>query len=151
MPAWKYVRYGLEIKLRVIEAARRGDVWEAVAEELGVNYNTARDWVRYHVTHGEPLCALQRGGKRGNKMTPAALEFCWTSCVETRTLRCVSLQTCWSRGWHFGGAANREETCRRRVLHAEATAQGAAIHEHLGEQAEAPRLPYPAAAVSGRW
>ncbi|EGZ20027.1 hypothetical protein PHYSODRAFT_376210, partial [Phytophthora sojae] len=43
-----YVRYGLEIKLRVIEAARRGDVWEAVAEELGVNYNTARDWVRYH-------------------------------------------------------------------------------------------------------
>ncbi|KAG2774599.1 hypothetical protein Pcac1_g14627 [Phytophthora cactorum] len=51
--ASRYNRYALETKLRVLEVARRGGVWEETAEDLGVNYNTARPWVRRHVTHGE--------------------------------------------------------------------------------------------------
>ncbi|KAG2884865.1 hypothetical protein PC129_g23429 [Phytophthora cactorum] len=42
--ASRYNRYALETKLRVLEVARRGGVWEETAEDLGVNYNTARPW-----------------------------------------------------------------------------------------------------------
>ncbi|KAG2981188.1 hypothetical protein PC118_g10773 [Phytophthora cactorum] len=52
MPS-RYNRYALETKLRVLEVAGRNGVWEETAEDLGVNYNTARAWVRRHVTHGE--------------------------------------------------------------------------------------------------
>ncbi|KAE8994959.1 hypothetical protein PR003_g9835 [Phytophthora rubi] len=39
----KYARYTLETKLQIVETARNGGVWEAVAVNLGVKYNTARD------------------------------------------------------------------------------------------------------------
>ncbi|POM65440.1 LOW QUALITY PROTEIN: hypothetical protein PHPALM_18844 [Phytophthora palmivora] len=57
-------------KLRVVETARQGGVWEVVAENLGMKYNTARDWVRRHLVRDEPLLAHPRGGKRSSKMTP---------------------------------------------------------------------------------
>ncbi|KAG6953360.1 hypothetical protein JG688_00012861, partial [Phytophthora aleatoria] len=60
MPS-RYNRYALETTLRVLEVARRGGVWEETAEDLGVNYNTARAWVRRHVTHGEEVRVLPRG------------------------------------------------------------------------------------------
>ncbi|KAG6572761.1 uncharacterized protein IUM83_18720 [Phytophthora cinnamomi] len=62
-------RYAFETKRRVVETARNGGVWEAVAERLGVKINTARDWVRRHVARGEPLTQRLRGGKRATKMT----------------------------------------------------------------------------------
>ncbi|KAG2823777.1 hypothetical protein PC112_g10383 [Phytophthora cactorum] len=40
----RYARYALETKLRVVEVARRGGVWEETAEHLGVNYHTVRAW-----------------------------------------------------------------------------------------------------------
>ncbi|KAG3116390.1 hypothetical protein PI125_g4679 [Phytophthora idaei] len=70
MPS-RYKRYALETKLRVLEVARRGGVWEETAEDLGVNYNTARAWVRRHVTHGEEVRVLPRGGK----VTDSCVQF----------------------------------------------------------------------------
>ncbi|KAG2764559.1 hypothetical protein Pcac1_g23749 [Phytophthora cactorum] len=70
-----YNRYALETKLRVLEVARRGGVWEETAEGLGVNYKTATAWVRRHVTHGEEVRVLPRGGKRGSKVTDFCVQF----------------------------------------------------------------------------
>ncbi|EEY56381.1 uncharacterized protein PITG_09902 [Phytophthora infestans T30-4] len=52
----RYARYALETKLRVLEVARRGGVWEETAEELGVNYNTTRAWVAKHVMTPTSRC-----------------------------------------------------------------------------------------------
>ncbi|RAW36884.1 hypothetical protein PC110_g6817 [Phytophthora cactorum] len=51
----RYARYALETKLRVVEVARRGGVWEETAEHLGVNYHTVRAWVRQHMMHAEDV------------------------------------------------------------------------------------------------
>ncbi|GMF47719.1 unnamed protein product [Phytophthora fragariaefolia] len=71
----RYARYALQTKLRILEVARRGGVWEETAEELGVNYNTARAWVRQHVRRGEAVTTRPRGGKRGGKITDAVVAF----------------------------------------------------------------------------
>ncbi|KAG4044437.1 hypothetical protein PC123_g20123 [Phytophthora cactorum] len=74
MPS-RYNRYALETKLRVLEVARRGGGWEETVEDFGVNYNTARVWVRRHVTHGEEVRVLPRGGKRDGKVTDSCVQF----------------------------------------------------------------------------
>ncbi|KAG3025123.1 hypothetical protein PC120_g6685 [Phytophthora cactorum] len=50
MPS-RYNRYALETKLRVLEVARRGGVWDETAEDLGVNNNTARAWLADALEH----------------------------------------------------------------------------------------------------
>ncbi|KAG3181989.1 hypothetical protein C6341_g6143 [Phytophthora cactorum] len=57
----RYARYALETKLRVVEVARRGGVWEETAEHLGVNYHTVRAWVRQHMMHAEDVRVRPRG------------------------------------------------------------------------------------------
>ncbi|KAG2786134.1 hypothetical protein Pcac1_g4515 [Phytophthora cactorum] len=60
----RYARYALETKLRVVEVARRGGVWEETAEHLGVNYHTVRAWVRQHMMHAEDVRVRPRGASR---------------------------------------------------------------------------------------
>ncbi|KAG4054603.1 hypothetical protein PC123_g10270 [Phytophthora cactorum] len=71
----RYARYALETKLRVVEVARRGGVWEETAEHLGVNYHTVRAWVRQHMMHAEDVACTT---SRCVKVTEACVEF-WLS------------------------------------------------------------------------
>ncbi|KAG6619072.1 uncharacterized protein IUM83_19485 [Phytophthora cinnamomi] len=74
MPS-RYHRYALAIKLRILDAARTGGDWQAVAEAIGVNINTARSWLRLLLYK---LCCFanpSRGGKRAQKITADGLAF----------------------------------------------------------------------------
>ncbi|KAI9982680.1 hypothetical protein PInf_008679 [Phytophthora infestans] len=60
----KYRRYTLYTKLRVLEAARNGLDWEAVAEENNVNISTARNWSAvkdYMTEHRADILAVPEG------------------------------------------------------------------------------------------
>ncbi|KAJ8578978.1 hypothetical protein ON010_g222 [Phytophthora cinnamomi] len=63
MPS-RYNRYALAIKLRVVDAARTGGDWQAVAEASGVNINTARSWLRrYPTSFANPIAWRKSGAE----------------------------------------------------------------------------------------
>eukprot|EP00644_Phytophthora_capsici_P013364 jgi/Phyca11/71978/gw1.29.464.1 len=50
-----YSRYSLQIKLRILEAARSGGDWESIAKANDVNFNTARSWLRRYSTTSDTI------------------------------------------------------------------------------------------------
>ncbi|EEY58773.1 uncharacterized protein PITG_10910 [Phytophthora infestans T30-4] len=71
----KYRRYTLYTKLRVLEAARNGLDWEAVAGDNNVNLSTACNWVQRYPNFEDVISPAPRGGKTAQKMTPACVKF----------------------------------------------------------------------------
>lgn len=77
---FRYNRYTFATKLRILDAARTGADWEAVAESNGVNINTARFWLRRYPTRSAALHAPLDGGERAQLM---ALPFSCPSSLST--------------------------------------------------------------------
>ncbi|KAG2948603.1 hypothetical protein PC110_g8016 [Phytophthora cactorum] len=70
-----YNRYSLQIKLRILEAARSGGDWELIAETNNVNINTARSWLHCYPKTSDVLHPRPRGGKQQQKMTTNAVTY----------------------------------------------------------------------------
>ncbi|RLN55761.1 hypothetical protein BBJ28_00027184, partial [Nothophytophthora sp. Chile5] len=70
-----YNRYTLETKLRILEAARTGGDWKAIAETNNVNLNTARSWLRRYRSFADATRPVARGGKRTTKMTDEGVAY----------------------------------------------------------------------------
>ncbi|KAG3079543.1 hypothetical protein PC121_g6946 [Phytophthora cactorum] len=70
-----YNRYSLQIKLRILEAARSGGDWELIAETNNVNINTARSWLHCYPKTSDVLHPRPRGGKQQQKMTTDAVTY----------------------------------------------------------------------------
>ncbi|GMF17094.1 unnamed protein product [Phytophthora fragariaefolia] len=74
MPS-RYNRYTLAVKLRILDAARTGGDWEALAEANNININTSRSWLHCYSTCSDAMQAPVRGGKRAQKMIAEGLSF----------------------------------------------------------------------------
>ncbi|KAG2776734.1 hypothetical protein PC129_g16526 [Phytophthora cactorum] len=70
-----YNRYSLQIKLRILEAARSGGDWELIAETNNMNINTAPSWPRRYPKTLDVLQPRPRGGKRQQKMTADGVAY----------------------------------------------------------------------------
>ncbi|KAG3232488.1 hypothetical protein PI124_g22431 [Phytophthora idaei] len=70
-----YNRYSLQIKLRILEAARSGGDWELIAETNNVNINTARSWLRRYPKTSDVLQPRPCDGKRQQKMTADGVTY----------------------------------------------------------------------------
>ncbi|KAG2874044.1 hypothetical protein PC129_g22476 [Phytophthora cactorum] len=70
-----YNRYSLQIKLRILEAARSDGDWELIAETNNVNISTARSWLRCYPKTSDVLQPRPRGGKRQHKMTADGVAY----------------------------------------------------------------------------
>ncbi|KAF1794656.1 Homeodomain-like [Phytophthora cactorum] len=70
-----YNRYSLQIKLRILEAARSDGDWELIAEMNNVNISTARSWLRCYPKTSDVLQPRPRGGKRQHKMTADGVAY----------------------------------------------------------------------------
>ncbi|KAG6955189.1 hypothetical protein JG687_00011375 [Phytophthora cactorum] len=70
-----YNRYSLQIKLRILEAARSGGDWELIAETNNVNINTARSWLHCYPKTSDVLHPRPRGGKQQQKMMTDAVTY----------------------------------------------------------------------------
>ncbi|KAG3138876.1 hypothetical protein PC128_g25477 [Phytophthora cactorum] len=70
-----YNRYSLQIKLRILEAARSDGDWELIAETNNVNISTARSWLRCYPKTSDVLQPRPRGGKQQHKMTADGVAY----------------------------------------------------------------------------
>ncbi|KAG4224125.1 hypothetical protein PC116_g27418 [Phytophthora cactorum] len=135
-----YNRYSLQIKLRILEAARSDGDWELIAETNNVNISTARSWLRCYPKTSDVLQPRPRGGKRQHKMTADGVAYLLSELLIGPVLTLRQLADTRHALIHLCLSTDHQKSSGWQSDNHEAVPQGTTIHEHGSQQAQTPRV-----------